>query len=87
VAMQRERTAARQALPSVFTVRVLGFGNEPAQGGSDAPLPGKGVQSGAARPDYDPRNPVQVVGMGRNIDPRHWASLSSDERRRLQQDR
>ncbi|MPS55498.1 hypothetical protein E2I20_27905 [Alcaligenaceae bacterium SAGV3] len=28
--MQRERAASRQILPSVFTVRVLGFGNEAA---------------------------------------------------------
>ncbi|MGJ7526412.1 filamentous haemagglutinin family protein [Variovorax sp. GB1P17] len=85
-AVQRERAAARQTLPSVFTVRVLGFGNEPVPGGSDTPSPRQGLQSGA-RGDYDPLNPVQVVGMGRNIDPRHWANLSSDERRRLQQDR
>ncbi|GER21038.1 filamentous haemagglutinin family protein [Variovorax boronicumulans] len=85
-AVQRERAAARQALASVFTVRVLGFGNEPAQEGRDAPAPRSGLQSGA-QVDYDPQNPVQVVGMGRKIDPRHWAALSSDERRRLQQDR
>ena len=85
-AVQRERTAARQALSSVFTVRVLGFGNEPAQEGRDTPPPRSGLQSGA-QVDYDPQNPVQVVGMGRKIDPKHWAGLSSDERRRLQQDR
>ncbi|MDT4890695.1 hypothetical protein FQZ97_1275860 [compost metagenome] len=84
--MQRERTAARQALSSVFTVRVLGFGNEPAQEGRDTPPPRSGSQSGAQL-DYDSQNPVQVVGMGRKIDPKHWAALSSDERRRLQQDR
>ncbi|RIX79069.1 filamentous haemagglutinin family protein [Acidovorax cavernicola] len=85
--VQRERTAARQALPSVFTVRVLGFGNEPAQGGGGgAPQTRSGPASGA-QAAYDPMNPVQVVGMGRKIDPRHWAALSSDERRRLQQDR
>ncbi|MNT27248.1 Filamentous hemagglutinin family outer membrane protein [compost metagenome] len=85
-AVQRERAAARQALASVFTVRVLGFGNEPAPEGRDAPAPRSGLQSGA-QVDYDPQNPVQVVGMGRKIDPKHWAALSSDERRRLQQDR
>jgi filamentous hemagglutinin len=85
-AVQRERAAARQALASVFTVRVLGFGNEPMPGGDVAPPPRPGLQSGA-QVGYDPMNPVQVVGMGRKIDPAHWANLSSDELRRLRQDR
>ncbi len=85
--VQRERAAARQALPSVFTVRVLGFGNEPAPGGADASPPARGLPSGASASSYDARSPVQVVGMGPNIDPAHWADLSSDELRRLRQDR
>ena len=85
-ATQRERAAARQALSSVFTVRVLGFGNESMPGGSTATPPRPELQSGA-QGGYDPLNPVQVVGMGRKIDPRHWANLSSDELRRLRQDR
>jgi len=60
--MQRERNAARQALPSVFTVRVLGFGNEP--------LPGSGAGSTAPREDartgdrtgYRNGSAVQVLG-------------------------
>ncbi|MGF6346854.1 filamentous haemagglutinin family protein [Variovorax sp. W2I14] len=84
--LQRERAAARQALPSVFTVRVLGFGNEPAQGGGDAPQSRTGPASGP-QAVYDPMNPVQVVGMGRKIDPKQWVNLRSDELRRLQQDR
>ena len=57
--LQRERAAARQALPSVFTVRVLGFGNEaPA-----APPPGR--EGGAnGRAAYDPGGVVQVLGAG-----------------------
>nr|WP_240531463.1 filamentous haemagglutinin family protein [Variovorax boronicumulans] len=43
--MQRERAAARQSLPSVFSVRVLGFGNEPASGAPEAPRCGAGRRS------------------------------------------
>jgi hypothetical protein len=82
--VQRERAAQRQALPSVFTVRVLGFGNEtlPGSGASQ-----RGDDKSAAKAEYDPQNPVQVVGLGRKIDPKQWANLSSDELRRLRQDR
>ncbi|MEZ2298462.1 filamentous haemagglutinin family protein [Variovorax sp. RCC_210] len=82
--VQRDRAAQRQALPSVFTVRVLGFGNEtmPGSGASQ-----RGDDKSAARAEYDPQNPVQVVGLGRRIDPKQWANLSSDELRRLRQDR
>ncbi|RQO63792.1 filamentous hemagglutinin [Variovorax sp. KBW07] len=61
--MQRERNAARQALPSVFTVRVLGFGNEPLPGtgggGADggAPRGGGGNEAG-----YRKGSAVQVLG-------------------------
>ncbi|RQO62969.1 hypothetical protein DBV14_03025 [Variovorax sp. KBW07] len=60
-AMQRERAAARQSLPSVFTVRVLGFGDEPAGGG-----PGAGEVRGATatKVGYDANSPVQVLGRG-----------------------
>ncbi len=84
--VQRERTAARQALPSVFTVRVLGFGNEaPDEKGADS-LPRPGAQSGVPRP-YNASSVAQIVGLGNNIDPRQWARLTDDERRSLQRDR
>ncbi|WP_398491325.1 filamentous haemagglutinin family protein [Variovorax sp.] len=84
--VQRERTAARQALPSVFTVRVLGFGNEaPDEKGTDS-LPRPGAQSGVPRP-YNASSVAQIVGLGNNIDPRQWARLTDDERRSLQRDR
>ena len=69
--VQRERAAARQALPSIFTVRVLGFGNEPLDGGQAAPPspPPPGLQSKAGR-RYDPANP----GAGR----RPWRELRSE---------
>ncbi|MGJ7484361.1 filamentous hemagglutinin family protein [Variovorax sp. LT2P21] len=56
--MQRERAAARQALPSVFTVRVLGFGND-APG---APQSSNGAQG--EKLSYNPDSVVQLLGGG-----------------------
>jgi filamentous hemagglutinin family protein len=80
-AMQRERAAARQSLPSVFTVRVLGFGDEPASGG-----PGAGEVRGAAatKVGYDANSPVQVLGRGALGDAQK-AKLTAEERRLLGQ--
>lgn len=65
-AVQRERAAQRQALPSVFTVRVLGFGGEGAGGGGEGG--GGGGSSSApardSRAGYDPEGVVQVLGTG-----------------------
>jgi hypothetical protein len=84
-AMQRERATARQALPSIFTVRVLGFGNErlePAD--SEKPAsPSSGLQSGAG-PDYDNTNLVQVLGHGKKFDSAVMSLLTDAERRKLQ---
>ncbi len=82
--VQRERSAARQALPSVFTVRVLGFGNEPAEGERAAPPP---ASSGARAGSYDAASAVQLIGVGRDFDPGQLARLSEAQRRRLQQPR
>ncbi len=85
-ALQRERATARQALPSIFTVRVIGFGNEPAQDDGAMPsAPAAGGRSGATR--YDMANPVQLVGNGQHFDAGGWARLTDDERRQLRQDR
>ncbi|WP_050470443.1 filamentous haemagglutinin family protein [Herbaspirillum chlorophenolicum] len=71
--VQRARNEARQALPSIFTVRVLGFGNEaPA-----AALPGS-----VARDGYDANSPVQVLGQGR-ISDQQKSRLTSEEKRLL----
>jgi len=82
--LQRDRTAARQALPSVFTVRVLGFGNEPAEGGGRNPPPPAAGRAGDSAVRYDPANPVQLVGNGRQFDARQVARLTDEERRALQ---
>lgn len=83
--VQRERAAARQSLPSVFTVRVLGFGNESLEGGAAAPAPRAAPRQDAAR--YDSANPVQILGLGGNTDPQLLARLTPDERSLLQLDR
>ncbi|NMG64162.1 filamentous hemagglutinin N-terminal domain-containing protein [Azoarcus indigens] len=80
--MQRERVATRQALPSIFTVRVIGFGNEaaPAEGGAEAPAP---AQRGEAAGGYDSGSPVQVLGHGQRFDPALLSRLTDAERRSL----
>ncbi|WP_447778208.1 filamentous haemagglutinin family protein [Variovorax boronicumulans] len=83
--MQRDRAAARQALPSVFTVRVLGFGGEPVEGREQTPSPKSGLQSRAAR--YDSTNFVQLIGHGLSFKSEMLSRLTDDERRQLQQDR
>jgi len=82
---QRERASARQNLPSIFTVRVLGFGNESMEGGEQTPQPKSGLQSDATH--YDSKNRVQYVGHGQNFNADMLARLTPDERRLLQQDR
>ncbi|MDP9875864.1 filamentous hemagglutinin family protein [Variovorax boronicumulans] len=80
-AVQRDRAAQRQALPSVFTVRVLGFGNEPA-GGEGGEGGGNGAgreRSGAA---YDPKGVVQVLGAGA-LTTAQMQSLTPGEQRGL----
>ncbi|WP_167481260.1 filamentous haemagglutinin family protein [Acidovorax cavernicola] len=75
-ALQRDRAAQRQALPSVFTVRVLGFGNE-APGGEGG---GAGRErTGAA---YDPKGVVQVLGAGA-LTTAQMQSLTPGEQRGL----
>lgn len=88
-ALQRDRAAARQALPSVFTVRVLGFGNEPAAGsgasngsssdGGDASDSRKGVQA-----SYNPRSVIRVLGGGGQLPPSASRQLTDEERANLQ---
>ncbi|QNK66562.1 filamentous haemagglutinin family protein [Variovorax sp. PAMC26660] len=80
-AMQRERAAARQSLPSVFTVRVLGFGNEGAGEGAAAPEP---HGAAATKVGYDVNSPVQVLGRG-PLGEAQKAKLTPQERRLLGQ--
>jgi hypothetical protein len=57
--VHRQQAAARQALPSIITVQVLGFGNEPM---SSTPAAPDTVL--AAPPRYNPASAVRVLGMG-----------------------
>ncbi|WP_296556862.1 filamentous hemagglutinin family protein [Pigmentiphaga sp.] len=84
--LQQERKATRNSLPSVFTVRVLGFGSEPApaggrQEGAMTDLPSAGGQGG------DPASYVQMVGAGRHFDARQLARLTPAERNLLAKER
>jgi hypothetical protein len=77
-AVQRDRAAARQALPSVFTVRFLGGGNE---GGEYGPRGGEGASLPPAK--YDPKGVVQVLGQ-MELDEAQLSQLTPTERRNLQ---
>jgi filamentous hemagglutinin family protein len=84
--VQRDRNAARQALPSIFTVRVLGFGNDPIDGADKASPPTSSeLQSGGLA--YDAAKPLRFVGVDGDFDPKQAAQLTDDERRSLLQDR
>ncbi|MGJ7530266.1 filamentous haemagglutinin family protein [Variovorax sp. GB1P17] len=78
--MQRDRAAARQALPSVFTVRVLGFGNEPAPDNSSEAPAGKAGTPVA----YNPRSVIRVLGGGGSLPPSASRQLTDEERANLQ---
>jgi filamentous hemagglutinin family protein len=83
--VQRERASARQALPSIFTVRVLGFGNDAPNDGAAPASSSSGQQSDTS--GYDRKNRVQVVGHGESMKPELLSRLTAEERRALQQDR
>ncbi|WP_081768830.1 filamentous haemagglutinin family protein [Herbaspirillum sp. RV1423] len=80
--VQRARNEARQALPSIFTVRVLGFGNDtPVQMPSSGSAPAQ--SSGAAsRGDQDMRLPVQVMAPGL-VSEQQRSRLTGEEKRLL----
>ncbi|MCR6476351.1 filamentous hemagglutinin family protein [Variovorax sp. ZS18.2.2] len=87
--MQRDRAAARQALPSVFTVRVLGFGNEPAGGGnsssnnngSNNDVP---ADKALTPVSYNPRSVIRVLGASGSLPPSASRQLTDEERANLQ---
>ena len=73
--VQRARNEARQALPSIFTVRVLGFGNEAGNTESRQPAAGAAYQNGSA---------FQVLGQG-ELTTAQRARLTDTEQRNLRQ--
>ncbi|WP_167481146.1 filamentous haemagglutinin family protein [Acidovorax cavernicola] len=82
--MQQERTAARRNLPSVFTVRVLGFGNEslPPGGAGASSQPRAGAPASASL-RYDPTNAVQVLGHGKQFDASVMSLLTEAEKTKV----
>jgi filamentous hemagglutinin family protein len=86
--VQRDRNAARQALPSIFTVRVLGFGNDPAGGGEAAPQPsGASDRQSSVGVPYNAASPLTFVGIGDDFDSGEMGQLSDTQRRHVQQTR
>ena len=77
--VQRERAATRAAQPSVFTVRVLGFGNDAPPDSAQA-APADGARPEAA--DYNPRSAVRVLGLG-TLPESATRQLTAQERSRL----
>jgi hypothetical protein len=79
--LQRERSAAKQNLPSVFTVRVIGVGNEVME---NAPT-GKGAAApanAAQQVGYDAGSSFQVLGRGQ-LDATQRARLTAAEQKSL----
>ncbi|MGJ7543083.1 filamentous haemagglutinin family protein [Variovorax sp. LT1R16] len=75
--LQRERAAARQALPSVFTVRVLGFGSDAPEGTPRAQPPaGRGGSAGA------PGQALEVLGQ-MDLPAAKLSQLTATEQRNL----
>ena len=79
--VQRDRNDARRNLPSIFSVRILGFGNDmlPANGNVDA-APSHGSLQGRA--PYDANSAFQVLGQG-ELSPAQLARLTPAEQRQI----
>ena len=75
---QRAQSQARQNQPSVISVQILGYGEEPVAGASVAPPPGPS----AAANRYDAASAVQVLGAG-SLDDSEMRQLSAQERGKL----
>ncbi|MEI2418441.1 filamentous hemagglutinin family protein [Orrella sp. JC864] len=80
----RTRAAARQNLPSIISVQILGFGDEPAAGG---PAPGGSSPGASAAPaarqvSYRSESMLQVVGEG-DLSEAQRARLTPGERQRF----
>ena len=85
-AVARSRAEAQKALPSIISVQVLGFGNEPAASPPSAPPCGasNAPPVAAAQARYDNASVVQVVAHGAQPDAKTLARLTDKERVLLQ---
>ncbi|MGH8819456.1 MAG: filamentous hemagglutinin family protein, partial [Achromobacter pestifer] len=75
---QRAQSQARQNQPSVISVQILGFGEEPMAGAAAAPQD----SPSATAPKYDAASAVQVLGAGA-LDEAEMRKLSPQEKRKL----
>ena len=80
---RQQQASARQNLPSIISVQILGYGNEPA---SDRPGRARRRRQPPRRDGsasgYDPRSVFQMLGNG-DIPEAQRARLTDAERRRL----
>lgn len=79
-AMSRERAAARQAMPSVFSVRMLGTGSDVAPSGAGDQKPPSSERQ--ERSSYDPGSAFQMIGNGA-LTERQKMQLTSAEKKSL----
>ncbi|MBX9800068.1 MAG: hypothetical protein K2Y13_11480 [Burkholderiaceae bacterium] len=70
------RNEARKNLPSIFTVRVLGFGNE------DGEMPRRNDEGNKKPTAYDPNGAVEVLGQ-MDLSEKQLRQLTETERRNL----
>ncbi|AEC18808.1 filamentous hemagglutinin-like protein [Pusillimonas sp. T7-7] len=80
--VSRARNEARQNQPSIFSVRILGFGSAAASdsgAGSSASAP---MGASSREVGYQPDSMLQMVGDGK-LSPSQLARLTPEERRRL----
>ncbi|SAI46082.1 Heme:hemopexin utilization protein A [Bordetella ansorpii] len=81
----RSRAAARQSLPSIISVQVLGFGNDPVRPeGAPRQAPSSPEASVNARA-YHAASLLQVVGEGDQVYPEQQQYVSARQQRQLQQ--
>ena len=76
--MQRAQQQSRQNLPSVISVQILGYGDEPAAGATP-PSPRAAAPAGSR---YDSASAVQILGAGA-LEPGEMRGLTEQERARL----
>jgi len=80
-AVARSRNEARQNQPSIFSVQILGFGNDGASAGNSADAGGS--QAGnAGESAYRPDGMVQVLGDGK-LSEKQASLLTPEERQRV----
>ncbi|MCQ9616630.1 filamentous hemagglutinin family protein [Paenalcaligenes niemegkensis] len=81
--VSRARSDARQNQPSIFSVQILGFGNESASSGSATPgSMGASSAATAQEVSYRPNHMVQIVGRG-DLSENQMSALTADEQKHL----